>query len=425
MARLARPPATLAALLLAIPAVLVIAQGHDVVLPYIPPPQSVSKLEDPVARLTRRIAAGDTTLEWSNTGGQLASLLRALRIPISSQLLVFSKTSLQFEYITPRTPRAIYFNDNVYVGFVPEGGVLEVSSVDPTVGAVFFTVGQRAGARPTLVTNVRCLQCHLVPATLGVAGHLVRSGFVQPDGYLEAGAPTFMTDQRSPFENRWGGWFVSGSLTRDQHMGNALITSGQRASSFDRGPGTRITSVGTLFRSDLYLSPHSDVVAHMVLDHQTRMHNLIAKLHHDAEPALTPSTPDDSLEAPARVPDDIEALVRYMLFVDEAPLGGPVTGSTTYASDFERLGPVDGRGRSLRQFDLRTRLFKYPCSYLIYSDAFLALPAPIKARLYSRLADILNGRDSTLDLRLSQSDRTAVDEILRATHQEYRAAGGG
>jgi hypothetical protein len=382
----------------------------------VPPPQDNTQLNDPVTQLVRRLESGATRLTAGPVAGVLPDVLRELQIPVSSQVLVFSKTSLQHEFITPRTPRAIYFNDDVYVGFAPDSATLELSSVDPRIGAVFYTVGQRSGARPGLVTGARCVQCHAIAATLGVPGHLMRSVFVRPDGTLAPNAPSFLTDHRSPIEERFGGWFVTGTLAGDRHMGNALLSSAQDVAAFDREPGTAITDVSRLFFADRYLSPHSDVVALMVLAHQVRMHNLIAKLHREAVSAADPS-------AGSTVPERIEDLVRYMLFVDEAPLKGAVRGSTTFAADFERIGPMDSRQRSLRHFDLRTRLFRYPCSYLIYSDAFLALPSEVKAAIYARLAEVLSGRETNPAFsRLGNAERVAVTEILRATHPEFAAA---
>jgi len=233
---LRRPLGQFAALVLvaALPAAILLAQRHDVVVPYVPPPQDNSRLNDPVTVLARRLRSGETRLVAGQVASVLSSLLRELKIPVSSQVLVFSKTSLQHEFIAPRTPRAIYFNDDVYVGFVPEGETLELSSVDPDVGAVFYTLRQRSGAEPALVTGPRCLQCHAIPATLAVPGHMLRSVFVRSDGRLATNTRSFLTDHRSPIEERWGGWFVSGKVGSNLHMGNALLPASEDGSSFDR-----------------------------------------------------------------------------------------------------------------------------------------------------------------------------------------------
>ncbi|MEO7889768.1 MAG: hypothetical protein ABIW19_07185 [Vicinamibacterales bacterium] len=372
------------------------------------PPANASKLNDAVTRMVRRLDAGQTTLTIDRERGYLPSLLRELHIPVSSQVLVFSKTSLQFRFITPQTPRAIYFNDDVYVGFVPDGELIEISAVDPDRGAIFYTQTQLPRARPRLVTNHDCLQCHATAATQGVAGHLLRSVFTRSDGQMDSRAQTFLTDHRSPFAERWGGWYVTGSLSGDTHMGNAFLRDGADPAEFDRTPGTALRNVAGRFHSERYLTGDSDVVALMVLDHQVRMHNLLARLHQEA--------------GSARMGEALEELLRYTLFVDEATLKGPITGSTRFATEFEQRGPSDSNGRSLRQFDLHTRLFRYPCSYLIYSAAFLALPDPVKQQFYSRLGEILSGADaSPAFARLQRTDRTAIAEILSATHTEFAA----
>lgn len=393
-------------------AAIVFAQGGhaDVADSFVPPPSDSSGLDDPVTRLAKRIAAGQVSLMVDDKQGPLTSLLRELNISVSSQVLVFSKTSLQHEDITPRTPRAIYFNDDVYVGFVPDGRVLEISAVDPRRGAIFYTLTHSPQASLRLVTNVECVQCHTTPATRGIPGHLLRSVFVSGDGRLAPRTRSFLTDHRSPIEERWGGWYVTGTAGGHTHMGNAFLRFGEDETSFDRTRGTSITSVANRIDRSRYPSSESDIVALMVLGHQVHMHNLIAQLHHMAgngEPTAT----------------YVEELLRYMLFVDEAPLHGPVTGTTTFGGMFEGQGPADSKGRSLRQFDLRTRLFRYPCSYLIYSEAFQALPPPVKGQVYGRLVDVLAGRDTSPEFAsITAGDRTAIAEILRETDPQFAAA---
>lgn len=393
-------------------ATIALAQGGhaDAPPPLVAPPRDAAQLNDAVTKLARRLDAGETTLAFDAQRGFLPAVLRELHLPVSSQVLVFSKTSLQYLDISPQTPRALYFNDDVYAGFVPDGRLIELSAVDPRTGPVFYTLTQSPGARPHLVTNADCIQCHATAATMSLPGYLVRSVFPRPDGQVAPRVRSFLTDHRSPMEERWGGWYVSGTFSGDVHMGNAVLRSSEDEASFDRAPGTNMKSVASHFRSERYLSSESDVVALMVLEHQAHMHNLLAKLHYDASQALPLAA-------------DVEELLRYALFVDEAPLKGPVAGTTTFAADFEQRGPKDPQGRSLRQFDLRTRMFRYPCSYLIYSDAFLSLPMPVKQRIYGRLGDILSGRDSSdAFARLQPADRTAIAEILEATHPEFAAA---
>ena len=109
-------------------------------------------------------------------------------------------------------------------------------------------------------------------------------------------------------------------------------------------------------------------------------------------------------------------MVKYMLFADEAPLKAPVTGVSTFTKTFPQRGPRDKQGRSLRDFDLKTRLFRYPLSYMIYSAAFDALPDMARERVYRRIFDVLTGKDQSKTFaRLSAENRRAALEILRET----------
>jgi hypothetical protein len=138
----------------------------------------------------------------------------------------------------------------------------------------------------------------------------------------------------------------------------------------------------------------------------------------EAERNKAVGQPDGTLSDAARAQFEgpAEELVRYLLFTNEAPLDSPVKGTSGFAEEFAARGPRDSKGRSLRDFDLRTRIFKYPCSYLVYSEDFDALPGPAKAYVYRRLLEILSGRDQSPEFaRLTAEDRTAILEILLAT----------
>jgi hypothetical protein len=117
-----------------------------------------------------------------------------------------------------------------------------------------------------------------------------------------------------------------------------------------------------------------------------------------------------------------EPLVEYLLFSGEAKLTAAVAGTSSFRDEFSARGPRDRQGRSLRDFDLQTRLFKYPCSYLIYSPSFGALPGEVKDYVLSRLWEVLSGQDQSDKFRhLSASDRQAILEILRDTLPELPA----
>jgi hypothetical protein len=412
------------------------AQFYDV-LPYEQAPISYADTPttDPVARLQQRLAKGEATIEADDAHGYLKAVLRELKVDESSQLLVFSKTSFQFRRITPQRPRAVYFNDDVYVGWVQGSDIVELSAVDPKQGAIFYTLEPNEQGRPVLKREGQCLTCHASSRSQGVPGHLMRSIYPDAEGRPTSGSATYNTDHRSPLSQRWGGWYVTGTHGQARHMGNELVRHAAFAEDLDTDAGANITDLSKLFDTKPYLTPDSDIVAHLVLDHQVHLHNLFARANYETRLALyRQAVMDDALakagnasdpgHAPGKLSDSAQErlqrvadeVVRYMLFVDETDLRDPIQGTSPFAERFQKLGPFDRHGRSLRQFDLHRWLFKYPCSFLIYSEAFDSLPRPMLDLVYRRLWDILSGRDRQPPFNLlSTADCRAILEILRDT----------
>ena len=384
--------------------------------------------QDPLARFDRRLASGELQLDFEreNGRGYLDSVLEALDIPASSQVLVFSKTSAQFRLIHPGSPRAVYFNDDVYVGWVHGGPILELSAADPEGAGVFYTLAQDPSKPPRLTADRgQCLQCHESARTQSVPGHLVRSVFPTADGQPLFSAGTTNVDQTTPMEERWGGWYVSGSMG-GAHRGNSLFGSMEAVEAYEKAPAALEIDFSRRFAVDRYLSPHSDPVALLLLTHQVQMHNAIARAGVEARRALaykremTEQFGEASrslLESVARrIERPAEEIVRQLLFVGEAALPGKIEPASSFAEEFQRRGPFDSQGRSLRQLDLETRMLRYPCSYLIYSEAFGALPEPTREYVFQRLREILSDKDNSKEFsHLSASDRAAIHEILVET----------
>lgn len=390
---------------------------------------------DPVAKLQARLARGEVKLP-RDSRGYLAAVLKELRIPVSSQVLVYSKTSFQRDRISPNTPRALYFNDDVYIGWVVGGPVLEISAADPQLGGTFYTLDQDALTPKVQRQTYECLSCHSSALTSGVPGHTLRSVYTGRDGLPLLAAGTFITTDRSPMEERWGGWYVTGTHGQQLHMGNLFVRNVAEAENLDRTRGANVTNLKKLFNPEPYLSPHSDIVALLVLQHQTHVHNLIAKASYDTRRALhfeqllnrelkrAPDFRSDSTTS--RIRAGCEPLVKAMLFSGAAPLEAPVAGTSTFAADFQKPARRDSKGRSFRDLELKTRLLRYPCSYLVHSEAFAALPAEAKGYIYGRLWEILEGRDETKDFaHLTPVDRQNVREILCETVPEFAAARPG
>lgn len=392
---------------------------------------------DPVARLQAQLDAGALTLAHDSVLGYLPALLKALDIPTSSQMFVFSRTSLQTDRITPWSPRALYFNDDVYVGYVLESPFLEIGAVDPVKGGVFYTLSQEPRARSAFQREgTTCLMCHSSKsATGGVPGFMVLSTIADRHGYPITGVHEGPTTDVTPIAQRYGGWYVTGS---GPHAGNVYASllghevtdkAGYRTqfrSRIEQADSNARRSLAGVFDTTRYLHGQSDAVALMVLTHQTVVHNLIMSVHDAAREAIVEAqigaTRYDSLRAPVtpRLRGAVDNLVRALLFVKEARLTKPLAGTTTFAQDFGRHAVRDASGRSLRDFDLQSRLFRYPCSFLIYSNAFDALPSMARRAVYARMRDVLDGREPS---DLSEVERRTVTEILTATKSEF--ANGG
>jgi hypothetical protein len=440
-----------------------------------PPIQySQATAEDPVARLKARLEAGEVTWKYDRQFGYLPELLRALNVPLESQVLVFSKTSLQIHRISPTNPRALYFNDSVYVGYVPGSSLLELAANDRQLGAVFYTLdtgddeppaegygkpvmhpasaehaaGSQAkiaeASTPThpefqpriLRDKGQCLACHATSRTSGVPGYLVRSIYPDVSGRGRTGTTSYVTDYRSPFEQRWGGWYVTGEHGAMRHLGNVFALDRDDPEQVDREAGANRRELPPRVSPGNYLAPHSDLVALMVLEHQTRVHNLITRanfetrlaIHQDRainealgrDPAFRSETTQRRI---ARVSRE---LLEGLLYTDELPLSAPVVGTSTFVDKFTGLGPATPDGKSLRRFNLRQRLFEYPLSFLIYTPEFEGLPEPVLTTLRSELDAVLRGaHNEGVGKGLSAELRADLREILRQTKPDLLVDAAG
>ncbi|MET0293271.1 MAG: hypothetical protein ABW136_13010 [Steroidobacteraceae bacterium] len=407
----------------AMPAVAQIAVQNQGYIPYSDAPifYRSPDISDPVTVLQQRLESGKAKLVHDGSRhGYLKSVLELLDIPLSSQTLVFSKTSFQYPKISPSHPRALYFNDDVYIGVVNDGKEIEVVSFDKRQGAIFFILHEQKTEKPRFErAELDCTQCHIAAGTRGVPGVLIRSVFPTDAGSLAPGARSFITDQDSPFNERFGGWYVSGGVA-DGTLANAIVEQGAS------GKTPPLVKVSNGYDASPYLHPSSDAVALLVLAHQTQMHNLITltnyktRIAQHAQAGVEQDAAQSAEAVRAQFERPAEQLLRYLVFAKEAPLPGldakQVIAGSDFAREFAARGPRDSQGRSLRDFDLHTRTFRYPLSYLIYSDAFDAIPEPAKGYVYDRLLEVLTGKDDSGDFdSLSEEDRKAILEIVLQT----------
>ncbi len=350
---------------------------------------------DPVAELARAMADGRVQLSDDPVSGPLRSLLHALNVPVESQIALFAKGSLQSALISRQNPRTLFFNDTTAVGFV-RGGVIELLAQDAEQGVHFYTLDPAPSAPRTIVRRTECFSCHYTYVTSNVPGAISRS------------AARYVIDHHVALEQRWGGIYVTADQLPARHLGNIDVLK------LLSGPPTEVSeplpSLEGQFDPAGYLARSSDVVALLVFDHQMRMMNLLTRLGWVARAATTDTA------AHAAMTQTVDEVADYLLFEDEAPLGGAVKGSSGFAEGFAARGPRDHRGRSLRDFDLTDRIFQYRCSYMIYAPVFDALPADARAALYDRMWRVLSGRaTSTRPPRASADERRAIVEILRDT----------
>jgi hypothetical protein len=374
---------------------------------------STAPLDNAVADLNRKLQDGGVRFTFDSRSGFLQSALDALKIPVDSQLLVFSRGSLQGKRINEQNPRALFFNDRVALGWVRGGDVLEVAAHDTSAGVVFYTLDQRDPSGPDPVRGAAlpgppsppqfkrsfvCLGCHVTGDTLGVPGLLMFSTTRRGPSQFD-GVPRHI-DHGDPLEQRFGGWFVTGNAGV-RHMGNDVA-------ALDARPTRELASVDGLFDTDGYRARSSDIVAHLVLTHQAGMTNLLTRAAWEAR--LAAASPQK--EAVAVMMNGVaREVVDHLLFVDEAKLTDriSVSGGSGFAERFSASGPRDRRGRSLYELDLSGRLMKYPCSYLIYSPAFDALPSIVREPIYRRMWELLSR---------GGKDQRAVIEILRDTKKD-------
>jgi hypothetical protein len=320
---------------------------------------SDSQPNNRVSRCFDAIEAGHTKLTYEEGTGYLRSLLAALEVPESSQMLVFSKTSLQRQRISAGTPRAIYFSDEVYVGFCQAGDVIEISAVDEKLGAVYYTIDQNQPEAARLQRQTdNCLICHGGSQTRQIPGHVVRSVFADRSGMPILAAGTSRIDHTSPLSKRWGGWYVTGTHGEQKHLGNFIASGGRVDDEVDNAAGHNKLSLAEYFDTSRYLTPHSDIVALMVLEHQADAHNYLTRAnfltrqatHYQQALNRELGEPADHVwdSTKSRIKAACEPLVEYLLFSGEAPLTAKIAGTSTFAEDFSKRGPRDAQGRSIR-----------------------------------------------------------------------------
>lgn len=384
-----------------------------------------------VARLMATLGKG-ANLTYEPGRGYLDSLLAQLEIDVSSQMLVFSRTSMQVTRIKQETPRAIFFNEDTYVGWISGSPIIEIATMDCQKGPVFYTLtnAEDAPPRPAREMN-RCLACHDdadmggggVPTFMASSVPTTRAGeALKPEVRYEIA-------DRTPFARRWGGWFVTGAVGRQTHLGNLIVASQAELDRTDLTRTASLKDVSGLFDATPYPTKKSDIVALLVFEHQSSAQNRLAGANFRVRALLRKELGDGRQEAswdslsPAlqeQLARQSEVAVDGLLFANAIRLTDKVAGNSGFDTWFQKQGVRDPGGRSLRDLDLKTRLFRYPVSYTIYSEAFDGLPRATREYIYRRIAEVLQGSDNSPKFaNQAVTQRRAALEILKATKPEF------
>lgn len=364
---------------------------------------------DNASRLLAKVSSGEVKLDNSSLMSLTRSVLAALDVPLSSQLLVFSGSASQGTNVNPHNPRAIYFNDEVYVGIVP-GGLLEMIGVDPKIGGVLYTFRQvGTGRTPTTTGGEECMRCHSRYQSGYAPGFFVRSLVPTEKGSLLGDEGLGEEGHDRPLGRRFGGWFVTSS--EPDIFGKAGLIAKTESAISRRAIGYRSTQPGQLYKSDLHLAEGSDILAHLLHEHQIGFHNRLAR--------VLMSASDDGRQDGQQVvtthAQDIASLVAYMLFRNEAALPeGGVVGDPKFVADFSRNRHASRAGTALKDLDLTTHLLRHRCSYMIHTRPWQEMPSGVKRKVYDELRSALIG-DGVLGDHLPTDEKRAIVQILRDT----------
>ena len=373
--------------------------------------------QDRFTRLKAALESGEIALERGNEKAFVLSLLKALDVPATSQMLVFSTTSLQLSLISPANPRAIYFNEDVYVGYIPRGRI-EIVSLDPELGAIFYICDIPNEARSFRAErSERCMNCHASEDTRYVPGLVIKSVIPGPGGGSLTAYRLAETGHSIPFHERFGGWHITGRHGITNHLGNLTgRLAGGELTTYSNLPGAR-------FSFEKYPTGTSDILPHLLHEHQAGFVNRVVEAGYRARTALHAGSGKLSALQAAELDEQAEIITRYILFADEVPLpSSGVEGDQAFKADFLKTRQPTPDGISLKDLDLNTRLFKHRCSYMIYSPVFAGLPITMKERIYRRLAAALSTTKPDKKYEyLPRSEKEAIARILRTTLPDFRA----
>lgn len=398
------------------------------------PPNDYERTEaaNAATLLNAQLADGDASLESDGVTGRLLPLLEALEIPTSSQTLVFSKTSLQRHRVSPSNPRAVYFNGDAYVAWIPGAASLEIAVGDDQLGLAFYTLTQDPAQPPVLVRDDTCLRCHASSRTHEEPGLLLRSVFPDEDGDPITSAGDSDMDYRQPLSERWGGWIVTGQI-HGPHRGNGVaVEEGHGSYQVPSTFAADLSAFAGRFDPNAYPVATSDIGALLALEQQATIQNLAVRASAQARYLLARDRRMNELlderGVRAQTRDILDALAKdlaaALLLEGEADLVAyRCAPDPSFANDYAALWPRSKSGVQLGALDLRERTFRAPLSPMAHAPALTRLPAPLRERVLRRLAVAIQRGVPPGDVRLPRDVRRSLDRHLHETLPGWPSTG--
>ncbi len=384
--------------------------------------------KDPVTLLMKRVQRGEILIKDPNGKPLVERLLRELGLNKDTQVLVFSRTSLQRREVSYSNPRALYFNESVYLGWMPNGRI-EIASFDPELGPIFYFQRELDDTSSPLLERSRsCLGCHAGDATNFLPGSLGRSVYPDKSGRSLRSIDDYRrSGHHIPLHDRYGGWFVSGNHGTMRHMGNAIATREQGEVTINREQFANLEKLDRFFSTEAYPAPGSDIAALLVFDHQVTMHHRLVEAAYRARQSLfdsklDPKETDLSKLSKGRSIDEFiegrDKVVDYLLFRDETPIP-KISCDPGFRRAFTANRIADSRKRSLKDLRLDGRIFENRCSYMIYSPTFDQFPPMLKGAIYARIHEILTSPKPVEGFDyLGKDEKRRILEILHETKED-------
>lgn len=374
---------------------------------------------DPFSKFLDIIIKEEANLNYKSEKDYLLSLLNLFSISPHSQLLVFSTTSLQLNRISPSNPRAIYFSEDVYLGYVP-GGQIEIIGIDPYLGAIpyiFNLPDKNAPTHPKIYRSKRCMNCHASNDIGGIPGLLISSVIPAPGGGTIDVFRKRNFGHSVSYNERFGGWHITGPHPFTNSWANSIGSmQEEQIKKIDNPPGA-------FFGWEKYLTNSSEIIPHLILEHQVGFTNLCISISYKFREISNPNKNLSNQKIKDFIESEAQSLLSYILFKDEPPFPqNQIDKNSKYINDFQKGNNSLKIVHSLRKLNLETRLFENRCSYMLFSNSFKGLPVQIKDHLIPKLHFILTSNSEEVPEEFSYlgvAEKERIHKTLSNLLQEY------